>query len=386
MNFSFHRGNDGLALPGENQASAGCLSRRELLTGLAALGAGALFPSFTSSAQAPAANPRIINCHCHFNSPAYRKAMQEKVGKHVEGFTTHYVLNTWDNYSPAKAVEDMDKNGVAASMISLVNPGSWFGDPEETRNLARELNEYGAKMVSDYKGRFGLMAVLPMPQADLCLKEIEYAFDTLKAEGVGLLSSYGNYWLGCNLFQPVFDELNRRRAVAYVHAIDAPCCQDLMPGVGAATLEYNTDTARTIYSLLRKEPPYNDKATRYKDIRFIFSHAGGTMPSLIQRYGGVGSGDSINENLARPPEPNSMLYHLKRFYYDTAQSTNVVQMQGLKTIAGASQIVYGDDYPFGAHDAASRHLHGLQKSGFSAQELQGIYRENALKLFPRFRT
>src|SRR3990172_9642879 len=112
-------------------------------------------------------------------------------------------------------------------------------------------------MVSDYKGRFGLMAVLPLPTAADCLKEIEYAFDTLKAEGVGLLSSYGNYWLGSNLFQPVFDELNRGRAVGYVHAIDAPCCQDLMPGVGAATLEYNTDTARTINSLLRKEPPYN---------------------------------------------------------------------------------------------------------------------------------
>ncbi|MBI4459120.1 MAG: amidohydrolase family protein [Acidobacteria bacterium] len=340
-----------------------------------------------SSAQGPTANPRIINCHCHFNSPAYRKVMQEKVGKHVEGFTTHYVLNTWDNYSPRKAVEDMDKHGIAASMISLVNPGSWFGDPEETRVLVRELNEYGAKMVSDFPGRFGLMAVLPMPIADLCLKEIEYAFDTLKAEGIGLLSSYGNYWLGSNLFQPVFDELNRRRAIVYVHAIDAPCCQDLMPGVGAATLEYNHDTARTIYSLVRKEPPYNDKATRYSNIRFIFSHAGGTMPILIQRYGGVGSGDVINENLANPnPPANSMLYHLRRFYYDTAQSSNIVQMTALKTIAGASQIVYGDDYPFGAEETAERTKHGLQKSGLTPQELQGVYRENAVKLFTRFRS
>ncbi|MBI4458693.1 MAG: hypothetical protein HY648_01375, partial [Acidobacteria bacterium] len=100
---------------GENQSSQGGLSRRELLAGVTAAGASALFPRFMSSAQGPTANPRIINCHCHFNSPTYRKAMQEKVGKHVEGFTTHYVLNTWDNYSPRKAVEDMDKHGIAAS-------------------------------------------------------------------------------------------------------------------------------------------------------------------------------------------------------------------------------------------------------------------------------
>jgi len=370
---------------GETEISLRPPSRRNFLKGMAAAGASALLPGGEFSAQAPVPNPRVLNCHCHFTSPAYIKAMRAKEGHHVAGYTTWSVLSTWDNYSPAKAVADMDKNGIAASTISLVNPGSWFGDPEETRKLVRELNEFGAKMVSDYPGRFGLMAVLPLPTIEDCLHEIEYAFDTLKADGVGLLSSYGNHWLGDPAFQPVFDELNRRKVVAYVHAIDAPCCQDLMPGIGPATLEYNTDTARTIYSLLDKNPPFNDKATRYKDIRFIFSHAGGTMPSLIQRFGGVGSGDVINENLAGTPAPNSMLYHLRRFYYDTAQSTNVVQMQGLKTIVGASQIVYGDDYPFGAEDAASRHLHGLKHCGFSEPELQGIYRENAFNLFPRFK-
>lgn len=360
-------------------------TRRTFLKGMAAVSAGALLSGRQLSAEGTV-NPRILNCHSHFTSPSYIKAMQAKEGHHVAGYTTWSVLSTWDHYTPAKAVEDMDKNGIGASMISLVNPGSWFGDPEETRDLVRELNEYGARMVSDHKGRFGLMAALPIPTIEDCLHEIEYAFDKLKADGVGLLSSYGDHWLGDPIFQPIFDELNRRKAIVYVHAIDAPCCQDLMPGVGGATLEYNMDTARTIFSLLNKKAPFNDKATRYKDIRFIFSHAGGTMPSLIQRYGGVGSGESINENLSGTPEPNSMLYHLRRFYYDTAQSTNVVQMNGLKTIVGTSQILYGDDYPFGAEDTAQKHLHGLSKCGFSPQDLQGIYRENAFTLFPRFKT
>lgn len=148
------------------------------------------------------------------------------------------------------------------------------------------------------------------------------------------------------------------------------------PDVNPPTIEYNTDTSRTIFSLI-----VNDAATRYADIRFIFSHAGGTMPSLVERFG-IGTPDTIADNLARPAEPNSRLYHLRRFYYDTAQSTNPVQMQGLKLIAGAQQIVFGTDYPFGS---AAKHLAGLEKCGFSAAELQGIRGANALRLFPRLK-
>jgi predicted TIM-barrel fold metal-dependent hydrolase len=236
------------------------------------------------------------------------------------------------------------------------------------------MNEFGARTVSDHKGRMGLFAVLPLPNIEDSLREVEYAFDTLKADGAGLLTSYGNHWLGDATFRPVFDELNRRRAVVYTHPIDASCCQDIQPDVNPPTIEYNTDTARTIFSLI-----VNDAATRYANIRFIFSHAGGTMPSLVERFG-IGAPDTIADNLAHLAEPNSRLYHLRRFFYDTAQSTNPVQMQGLKLIAGAQQIVFGTDYPFGS---AAKHLAGLEKCGFSAAELQGIRRANALRLFPR---
>jgi predicted TIM-barrel fold metal-dependent hydrolase len=347
--------------------------RRDFLTGLAALGAGALLPS-RSSAQ----TTRVIDCHHHFVSPAFLKALTAKEGHKTEGFTSFFPLGLWKDYSPAKDIEVMDRDGVATSLISCTAPGVWFGNPDEARGLARELNEYGAKMASVYKGRYGLLAVLPIPRVDESLKEIEYAFDTLKADGVGVLTSYGNHWLGDPAFQPIFDELNRRKAVVYTHPIDAPCCQDLMQGVNPTTLEYPTDTARAILSLLS-----TNAATRYADIRFIFSHAGGTMPSVIDRIG-VGNPDTIAANLRGTPEPNSRLYHLRRFYYDTAQSTNTVQMQALKTIAGASQIVFGTDYPFGA--TAAKQVQGLRECGLSAEELQAIYTSNALRLFPRYKS
>jgi predicted TIM-barrel fold metal-dependent hydrolase len=124
-------------------------------------------------------------------------------------------------------------------------------------------------------------------------------------------------------------------------------------------------------------------ATRYGDIRFIFSHAGGTMPSLIDRIG-VGNPDTIAANLRGTPEPNSRLYHLRRFYYDTAQSTTAIQLQALKTIAGVSQIVFGTDYPFGA--TAAKHVQGLRECGFIPDELRSIQMGNAQRLFPKYKT
>ena len=358
-------------------------SRRDLLAGFATLGAGALLSPCNLPGQTPPASPRIIDIHRHFISPAFLKVLNAKQGHKVDGFTNFFPLGPWKDYSPARDIETMDKQGLATSLVSTTSPGTWFGNRDETRGLAREMNEYGAKMASDYKGRFGLFALLPMPSVDDCLKEIEYAFDTLKADGVGLLTSYGNRYLGDPAFQPIFDELNRRKAVVYTHPIDAPCCQDIsLTGVTPTTLEFPTDTTRAILSFISAAPNATSPATRYADIRFIFSHGGGTLPAIIGRIG-VGGPDDLGDNLAKPAVPNSRLYHLRRFYYDTAMSTNPVQIQALKTIAGSSQILFGTDYPFGGD--AVKHRQGLEKCGLTGDELRGILRENTAKLLPQYK-
>ena len=134
---------------------------------------------------------------------------------------------------PRKSIEDMDRGGVAAAVVSITNPGLWFGDAAVTRRLARACNDYGAKLVQDHPTRFGLFAAMPLPDVDATLKEIAYAYDTLKADGVGLLTSYGDTWLGNPAFRPVMEELNRRKAVVHVHPTAANCCRNLDYGVGA---------------------------------------------------------------------------------------------------------------------------------------------------------
>jgi predicted TIM-barrel fold metal-dependent hydrolase len=344
-------------------------SRREFLKGVVGAGAGALLASGHMRAQTAAGSARRIDVHQHFVSPDYYALLTRKnASSPVPGF------NQWKDYSPERNLTEMDKAGVSTAMLSQTAPGVWFGDAMEARRIAREMNEYAAaKMVGAYKGRFGLFALLPLPDVDGSLKEIEYAFDTLKVDGVGLLTSYEDKWLGDAAFAPIFEELNRRKAVVYTHPLEATCCRNGVQGVTPQTLEYPTDTTRAIMSLIA-----GNTATKCPDIKFIFSHAGGTIVSIAGRFLGA---QVSAENLSKAPDANSRLYHVRRFFYDTAGSANPVQMQSLKLLVPASQIVFGTDFPF-ANPAAT--VAGLETCGLSMEELRGVYRNNALKFLPKY--
>ena len=350
-------------------------SRRNLLAGICALGVGGIVTDGRLWSQIGSA--RGLDLHHHFGSPRWIKKVVEVKRQGWQQF---------QDFSPAKAIDTMDKAGVSTSFLSVTEPGVWFGDDfskeqQDAISMARDLNDYGARMVADHKGRFGLFAVLPLPDIDASLKEIAYAFDTLKAQGVGLLTSYGYRWFGDASFAPVFEELNRRGAVLYSHPTDAPCCHNLLPNVSPGTIEWNTDTSRAIFSVINDgtpAAPVQSIASKYPRIQFVWSHAGGTLTALAGRFfGGANSAD----NLAKPVQPNSRLFHLRRFYYDTAQSSNPINMQALKSFVGASQIVFGSDYPY---STIADNANALRKCGFTDAELRGIYRENAIRILPNY--
>ena len=341
--------------------------RRTFLTGLAALGATAIVAGCRSAAPAPSAavasGAQRIDVHHHIAPPSY---MTEIVARRVQ----EGPLRAW---TPARSIEDMDQAGVATCITSITTPGVWFGDADLARRLARECNEYAARLVQEYRGRFGVFAVVPMPDVDGTLREIEYALDVLKADGIGFMTSFGDKWLGDPAFAPVMQELNRRKAVAYTHPTTANCCRNLVPDVPQSIIEYGTDTTRTIASLV-----FSGAASRYSDIRFIFSHAGGTMPFLTERFTRL---PLINKDLAQRV-PSGVAHELKRFYYDTAQASHPMALSSLLKLVPVSQVVFGTDYPY---RTAADHVKGLTEYGFSASDLRAIDRDNALRLLPRFR-
>src|SRR6202035_3319580 len=173
--------------------------------------------------------------------------------------------------------------------------------------MARTCNDFAADMVRDYKGRFGLFATLSMIDIDATLKEIEYVFDTLHADGVGLQTNYGDKWLGNPVYKPVFDELNRRQAVVYVHSLVATCCGELSVGAFPAVLEVPHDTTRTVTSLL-----LSGTLTRLRDIKWLFSHAGGTVPMLAGR---IDAFYSQRVRTAGSFAPDGIISELRRLHY-----------------------------------------------------------------------
>ena len=366
-------------------------SRRQFLAGLAAMGVAACSPgggdgdsaAVPQSTQLPAIEGgRRIDVHHHYGPPAWVNILRE-----------HDVLAfPWQDWSLARAIEDMDEAGVAMSISSITTPGVYFAEgfgnaaPPNLRvdndavALARECNEYGARMKADYPGRFGIWASLPLPDIDASLREIEYALDTLQLDGICVLTSIGSRYPGDPSFAPVFEELNRRRTVLYTHPQVGPCCRHLVPlwgdrVLGPTTLEYSQDTARAIVSWVD-----SGSAERFPNVQCIFSHGGGNIWSQRFVSGEIGARPSA---FGADGTYGPRLSILRRFYYDIAQISHFVHLQNLKTLVGTSQVVLGSDHPYGqpvdyVEDVIEMVADGL----LTAEDESAIGRGNVLRLLP----
>jgi len=346
--------------------TAACCERRAFLTGVAALGAATILGARMGAAQTPTGGgkPFRIDTHHHISSPGFVKE--------ISGRRTGQVpLMKW---TPEKSIDDMDKGGVATSILSISEPSVFFGNYDSARALARETNDYGAKVISDHAGRFGMFGTLPLPDVPGSLREIEYVLDTLKFDGVCMMTDYQGKFLGDPAFTPVMEELNRRKAIVYTHPFRNDCCRNLVPDVFEPIIELGTDTTRTIASLV-----FSGTAAKFPDIQFIFSHGGGTLPFLVQRFLFL---PTVRKDLqARVPE--GVLHYLKRFYYDTASASTIYPLSSLMKLVSPSQVLFGTDFPFLTANATAMEL---QATGlFTAADLQAIGRGNATGLMPKYR-
>jgi len=357
-------------------AVCGCNSRRTFLKSLGAFGAATAFSApavwaqDSSSASSPALSttkPHRIDVHHHMFPPFVQDLWKK------ENVRTAPVVMRW---KLEDTLDQMNQAGVATTVLSVLAAGG-FNLPklsiEEHRRLARLANDHAVKVRSDHPGRFGIFAYVPMPDIDGTLKEIEYALDVIKADGIIVSTSYGNQFLGDPDFKAIMDEFQRRRAVVYVHPGRPECCDTLTPNVPGSFTEYPQDTNRTVMSLL-----FSGTFTRTRDVRWIFSHGGGTAPFLAERLIRT---PSLNKKLAETV-PNGAMAELQRFYYDVAQIAHPVPLAALAKFVPASQILWGTDYPF---RFGNEYVKALAEFGFSAGDLSKIDRENALALLPRLK-
>jgi 6-methylsalicylate decarboxylase len=341
--------------------SGATLNRRHFIAGAAAMAAIGLSRS-AAAQSADVTKPYRIDVHHHLSPPSYIAAANA-------GNFGEPLMKGW---TPEKSLQDMDKAGIAVAMLSVTTPAVNFTSGEAARKLARECNDYAARLIADHPGRFGNFALIPLTDTEGSLQEIAYALDTLKADGIGLMTSYGDKWLGDPSFLPVMEELNRRKALVCTHPTTANCCVNLVRTQQPQMIEWGADTTRTIADIV-----FSGNAQKFRDIRWIFSHAGGTMPFLIERF----VRNPLLDPNAKGTVPDGTLAELKRFYYDTAQTSNKGSMAALSAIIPVSQIVFGTDYPY---RTGIDHVKGLRDAGvFTDAQLMDIERGNALKLLPR---
>jgi 6-methylsalicylate decarboxylase len=361
-----------MTLPSQRGRFRGCaccatsgLSRRGFLAGAVTAAVASALPEAPAFAQAPT----LIDTHHHFYPPEYQKLwLDYEDARKIPHFPGQVA------WSKAKAIEDMDKAGIRTAVLSVAStPGVWFDlGADKANQMARACNDFAAEMMRDNPGRFGLFATLSMLDIDKTLKEIEYAFDVLKADGVGLQTNYGDKWLGNAVYKPVFDELNRRKALVYVHPLVANCCAQLSVGTFPAVIEVPHDTTRTVTSLL-----LSGSFARWRDIQWLFSHAGGTIPMMAGR---IDSFYGERPNL-KDFAPEGILGELRRLNYDTANATNAPAIAALLKLVPASKVTYGTDYPY----FGLGQMKNLEQLGLDAADLNAIGSENAIKLIPRLK-
>lgn len=323
-----------------------------------------------------------IDVHSHFLPERYRAALA------IAGHSKPSGMPAIPEWNVNEHLEMMDRNQIGSAILSVSAPGVHFGDNAAARDLARYVNEEGAKVAQDNPRRFGMFATLPLPDVDSALNELDYAFDTLKADGVVLESNFHGIYLGDARFDPVFEELNRRHAKVFIHPTNphCPCCQVQPKGEDAASLppigypfpmiEFMFETTRAVFNLL-----LSGTLNRFPNVQIIVPHAGATIPVLADRVAGISPALGLPEEL----DASKFMASLRGMYYDLAGFPLPRQLKSLLEIADPKHILYGSDYPYTPEALVTALARQLDDSSQLTTELRADFmRNNALNLFPRF--
>jgi 6-methylsalicylate decarboxylase len=305
-----------------------------------------------------------IDVHQHIVPPFWAKELPTHGGD-----PSGTVIPQW---SPERAIDFMDSQEVATGILSLTAPSVVGWDQSERREMARRVNEYTADLVAKRPDRFGHFATLPVPDVDGALRELEHALDTLRADGVILLANYAGTYLGDPAFEPIWTELDRRRAVVFVHPGQPPL--PTAAGIAGPLVDYPFDTTRTAVQLV-----LTGIVDRYPGARIILAHAGGFLPYASHRFAELAR--VFRSDAAHPAD---ILASFQRFYFDTALSSGPAALPSLKAFAGSGRILFGSDFPYAPADVGASFTAKLDAyDGLTADEHRAISHGNTGTLFPR---
>jgi aminocarboxymuconate-semialdehyde decarboxylase len=273
------------------------------------------------------------------------------------------------------AIAYLDEAGIDVAVPSISTPGVHFGDDQAARTLARRVNEYLADIRRNRPDRFGAFAALPLPDIEGSLEQLEYALDVLELDGVSIFTNAGGSYLGDGRFDAIFAELQRRAAVVFVHPTASPDPIAHTLGLPDTLLDYPVDTSRAIAKL-----HYSNTLARTPDVKYVFVHAGGTIPFVASRFAIVDEMDVIGGTQER----GAFADVLPRLYWDTASAFTDPVLHMLRSVTGLENVVFGTDYPYPTNAISIGGLRQLQNTAeLDDGERAGVLGACALRLIPR---
>lgn len=348
------------------------MNRRQLLKAGAQLSAlSAANPVLTGCVGS---NAKKIDVHHHAVPPLYIEALAS-IGIHGSGGMR------FPNWSPQKSLNVMEFNKITTAVLSLSSPGTYFGDADFAVNLARQVNEYLALTVQEHPLQFGFFATLPAPLTSESAAEAEYALDVLNADGVCLLASAGDVFLGDPSQDEILSVLDQRNATVFIHPNQHTTNDLLGLSVPQFAVEFVVDTTRAVSNMI-----WNGTFEKFPNINWILAHAGGTIPFVAWRMALLDL--QFPELLQR--SPGGTMKYLKRLHYDTALSPTANSLFPILNQFGIDQLVLGTDYPFAPAPLVPIELLSLNNArhvlpNFSSEDLIRLY-QNGYTLFPRLKS
>ena len=232
-------------------------------------------------------------------------------------------------------VAAMDEMGVGVHCLSLTQPMLYWASPDLSERLAVAYNDACAEVHEAYPERFLGLAILPMQEPELALKELERAKSLPGIRGVYMATRVLDKELSDPSLFPVYEAIEDSGLTIFLHPIKVVDPSRLKQFYLTNFIGIPTEAAIAASHLI-----FGEVLDRFPKLTFCLPHAGGTFPWLIGRIThGWGVRDEC-KHLKNPP-----VEYLRRFYYDTITHA-APALEYLIDLVGPDRVVLGSDFCF----------------------------------------
>jgi predicted TIM-barrel fold metal-dependent hydrolase len=317
---------------------------------------------------------RFIDVHHHCVLPEYEHAIRRSGAADPS-------RPLRKNSDPDALIETMVQFGIDGALVNPLSvAGVHHSNDENARYLCETTGEALAKFVSGHPKKLGFFAPVPFPDIDGALKQTAYALDVLKADGIILLTNQNGIYIGDPMADAFYAELDRRKANVFVHPARPSFVDELTLKLWGSVVEYPFETTRIAANLI-----YNEQMRKYPNIRWILAHAGGCLPYISLRLKLMSEQDPNGPPDFKDRVPEGTEPYVGKFYFDTAISGSRAAMASLRQVTDASHIMFGSDWPYIHREYVDEQITNMRSMSELADIFAQVERENAQKLFPRFK-